>query len=196
MYVNAAVDETDLSGVQEGQKVNCEFDAYPGRVFNGVVSRIDPQSTITNNVTQFDVRVEIDNKSPDFKLLRPGMNSTCTFISANKENVLSVESDAINTDDQGQSYVTIATGGKVAPEDPTTNMPVDPTVFVGIKTERRTVQTGLVGDDNTEITGGLQAGEKIVVSTVASSSQTDAASSQSGSSPFGGRPTPPKERKK
>jgi multidrug efflux pump subunit AcrA (membrane-fusion protein) len=142
------------------------------------------------------VRVEIDNKSPDFKLLRPGMNSTCTFISANKENVLSVESDAINTDDQGQSYVTIATGGKVAPEDPTTNMPVDPTVFVGIKTERRTVQTGLVGDDNTEITGGLQAGEKIVVSTVASSSQTDAASSQSGSSPFGGRPTPPKERKK
>jgi len=197
MYVNAAVDESDLSGVSEGQKVSCEFDAYPGHVFVGRVARIDPESPVTNNVTQFDVRVEIDNKAPEFKLLKPGMNSTCTFISAQKTNVLNIESDAISMDDKGNQTVTVATGGKVAPADPQTKMPVDPNVYIGIKIEKRIVATGLVGDDSTEITNGLQAGDKIVVSTIApvtADGSAPGAPSQKSNTPFGGRPNFPKPR--
>jgi len=196
MYVNAAVDETDLAGVRERQNVLCSFDAYPGRTFNGVVTRIDPESTVTNNVTQFDVRVEIDNKSPDFKLLRQGMNSTCTFISDKKSHVLNLPSDAISIDDSGQSYVTVASGGTVAPADPMTKMPVDPNVVVGCKIERRPVRTGLVGDDDTEIVSGLSEGEKVVVSVESAPSEMSGPPDGPPKGSFGGMPKFPKERKR
>lgn len=183
MYVQATVDETDLANVDVGQSVDVAFDAYPGIPFEGKVARIDPQAVVNQNVTQFDVRVEIDNSSPTFRLLKPGMNATCDFIANQKDNVLCVPNEAVQTDDQGNSTVQVVTGGKVAPADPTLGIPADPNTLVGVKIETRTVQIGLQGDDNTEITSGLKAGEKVVTQTIAPVSATPA---PTGSSPFGG----------
>jgi HlyD family secretion protein len=60
MYVQATVDETDIANIDEDQKVEVSFDAYSGVQFDGTVTRIDPQAVVNQNVTQFDVRVEID----------------------------------------------------------------------------------------------------------------------------------------
>ncbi len=62
-----------------------------------------------------------------------------------RANVVQVSSLAITTNDSG-STVTVATDG-------TTNGP----------TETRTVTTGITANGNTEITSGLKAGEKVVI---------------------------------
>ena len=181
MYVQATVDETDLANVDTNQSVEVDFDAYPGIPFDGKVTRVEPQAVVNQNVTQFNVRVEIDNSSPTFRLLKPGMNATCNFLVGSKENVLTVPNSAVQTDDEG-SYVSIAVGGKPAPADPASGLPADPDTLVGVKTQRRAVETGLVGDDATQITSGLKSGERVVTQTIAPVVATPAAAS----SPFGG----------
>ena len=101
MYVQATVDETDLANVDDNQTVEVDFDAYPGIPFEGKVTRIEPQAVVNQNVTQFNVRVEIDNSSPTFRLLKPGMNATCNFVVGQKQDVLTVPSAAVQSDDAG-----------------------------------------------------------------------------------------------
>ena len=183
MYVNVAVDETDVASVDPGQTVEVDFDAYPGIPFEGKVSRIDPLAVVTNNVTTFNVRVEIDNSTPTFRLLKPGMNANCQFMIDSKDDVIAAPSEAVQSDDSG-SYVQIATGGTPAPADPTMGTAADPNTLVGVKLQRRAVETGLEGDDATEITSGLKVGEKIVTQTIV---PTPPASATAGtSSPFAG----------
>jgi len=187
MYVDVQVDETDIANVDEGQSVDISFDAYPGVPFEGKVYRVEPQAQVDNNVTTVHVRVEVDNSEPTFRLLKPGMNSTCEFILGKKENVVAVPNDAIHQDDQG-SYVQTASGGKVAPADPTSGQPADKDTLVGVTLKRVAVETGLVGNDTTEITKGLKEGDTIVVQTI-EPEETTAAPTQgaaAGGSPFGG----------
>jgi HlyD family secretion protein len=183
MYVNVTVDETDVANVDPGQAVEVDFDAYPGIPFEGKVSRIDPLAVVTNNVTTFNVRVEIDNSTPTFRLLKPGMNANCQFMIDEKSDVIAVPSEAVQSDDNG-SYVQIATGGKPAPADPTTGTTVDPNTLIGVKLEKRTVETGLEGDDATEVTSGLKPGEKIVTQTITPAPPASATAGTS--SPFAG----------
>lgn len=185
MYVQATVDETDLASISQGQTVEADFEAYPGIPFDGKVILIEPQAVINQNVTQYNVRVEIDNSTPTFRLLKPGMNATCQFIVDSKDSVLNVPSDAIQTDDSGGSYVQVATGGHAPPPDPTSTAPAG--ALIDVHLTRRPIKAGLEGDDATEITDGLKAGEKIVTQTIEPAPPTPAGGA---SSPFGGNNRP------
>jgi len=145
--------------------VDVVIEAYPGIPFEGKVTRIDPQAQVESNVTNIHVRVEIDNSSPSFRLLKPMMNATCEFVIDRKENVVSVPTDAVRTDDTGR-YVEVATGGKPAPADPQIGMPPDPDTLVEVKVERRPVEVGLEGNDSVEIVKGLRAGETVITQTI------------------------------
>ncbi|MCC6444517.1 MAG: efflux RND transporter periplasmic adaptor subunit [Armatimonadetes bacterium] len=165
MYVDVAVDETDIANVDVGQPVEVTIEAYPGIPFEGKVARIDPQAQVESNVTNVHVRVEIDNSAPSFRLLKPEMNATCEFVIDRKDGVVSVPTDAVRTDDQGK-YVEVATGGQPAPPDPQADIPADPDTLVGVKIERRTVEVGLEGNDTVEIAKGLRDGELVVTQTI------------------------------
>jgi HlyD family secretion protein len=181
MYVDVSVDETDIANVDEGQEVDVTFDAYPGVPFEGKVSRVLPQAVVDNNVTTVHVRVEVDNSTPTFRLLKPGMNSTCEFILGKKDNVIAVPNEAIQEDDKG-SFVQVASGGKPAPTD--AGVPADPNLLVGITIKRVDIEVDLVGNDTTEVTKGLKGGETIVVQTIEPEVATTAAPTTT--SPFGG----------
>jgi HlyD family secretion protein len=181
MYVDVSVDETDIASVDEGQVVDVTFDAYPGVPFEGKVSRVLPQAVVDNNVTTVHVRVEVDNSAPTFRLLKPGMNSTCEFILGKKDNVIAVPNEAVQEDDQG-NFVMIASGGKPAPAEPGT--PADPNLLVGITTKRTAVETGIAGNEATEITKGLKGGETIVLQTI--EPEVPTASAPPTTSPFAG----------
>lgn len=185
MFVDVTVDETDIASVDDGQKVDVSFDAYPGVPFEGKVARIDPQAIVTQNVTNVHVRVEIDNSSPTFRLLKPGMNATCEFVVEDKSDVLSVPSGAVQSDDNG-NFVQIASGGKVAPVDPASGLQPDPETLVGVKLTRRSIEIGVQGNDSTEVTSGLKEGEVIVVETIEPVAATPQAST-----PFAGGNRPP-----
>ncbi len=182
MYVNVAVDETDIANVDEGQKVDVTVEAYPGIPFEGKVTRINPQAKVEQNVTTVTVRVEIDNSSPTFRLLKPAMNATCEFIIDQKEDAIAVPNEAIKQDDQGGSYVEIAVGGKPAPPDKETGTPADADTLVDVKPKKQTVEIGVEGNESTEVKKGLKEGDTIVAQTIEPVAATPAA----GGSPFAG----------
>ncbi len=92
--VQALVDETDIGKVQPGMPVVITVDAYPNRPFQGTVLKIEPQSTVTQNVTMFPVLVYIPN--PD-GLLRPGMNAEVAIQIGQRQNVLAIPTAALRT---------------------------------------------------------------------------------------------------
>lgn len=166
MYVDVVVDETDVASVDMDQKVDVSIEAYPGVPFEGKVIRIDPQAVVNQNVTSVHVRVEIDNSTPTFQLLKPGMNTTCEFVVREASNVLIVSNDALKDDDDGSKYVEKASGGKTAPPDPTTGIPAEEGTMVDIKIEKIKVELGTEGNDTSEIKSGLAEGDPVVIQTI------------------------------
>jgi HlyD family secretion protein len=92
--VQALVDETDIGKVQPGMKVTITVDAYPNRPFQGTVLKIEPQSTVSQNVTMFPVLVNIPNPEG---LLRPGMNAEVAVQIGQRQNVLAIPTAALRT---------------------------------------------------------------------------------------------------
>lgn len=88
LYVGVNVEETDIMKIHTGQLVDIRLDAYPGKVFKGQVSEIDPatQTYFSNNpgfstsgtytkITQLiPIKVTIENKE-NLPLVF-GMNAT------------------------------------------------------------------------------------------------------------------------
>jgi len=141
LYVDCAVDETDVSSVKVGQSVRVVADAFRGKPVDAVVTRVSPAALTTNNVTTVKVRVKI---LPGSKVqLLPGMNATCEFITLQKKNVVVVPNQAIN--DNGEVRVKTA----------------DP-----LKPEKRKVELGEAGNDVVEIKSGLKVGDEVVVAEI------------------------------
>ncbi len=186
MYVDVTVDETDIANVTMDQKVDIVCDAYPTTPVEGKVIKIQPQAVKEQNVTTLHVWVEIDNSAATFKLIKPGMNASCEFIVDRKEDAVSIPNEALHTDTDGTHYVDVASGGKQAPADKGSDP--DPGLLVDVKTEKRKVETGLEGNDATEITSGLKADETIVTQVIEPSVATS-----SGGNPFGGGKGPGKK---
>jgi HlyD family secretion protein len=92
VQARALVDETDIGRVQPGQRAQVTVEAYPGRVFRGTVSKIEPQAVVDQNVTMFPVLIELAN--PD-RLLKPGMNSEVSISIARREEVVTVPNEAV-----------------------------------------------------------------------------------------------------
>jgi HlyD family secretion protein len=92
--VQALVDETDIGKVQPGMPVVITVDAYPNRPFQGTVLKIEPQSTVSQNVTMFAVLVNIPNPEG---LLRPGMNAEVAVQIGQRQNVLAIPTAALRT---------------------------------------------------------------------------------------------------
>ena len=186
MYVDVTVDETDIANVDEGQTVDVSIEAYPGVPFEGKVTRVDPQAVVLQNVTSVHVRVEVDNSAPTFRLLKPGMNATCQFVIAKKDNVVNVPNEAVHEDDKGK-YVEVADGGTPAPADKEAGVPADPSLLVGVKVKHVEVEVGTEGNDATEITKGLKKDDVIITQTIEPVVAAPAAGSPFGGGGAGGR---------
>ncbi len=92
MQVNAAVSETDIGKIREGEPAEFRVDAYPERRFRGVVSQVRYAETIVENVVTYTTLIYVDN--PDLAL-RPGMTATISFEIARAEKVLLVPNAAM-----------------------------------------------------------------------------------------------------
>jgi len=155
MFILCQVDETDIASVEVGQHCDITVDAYPNELFEGKVTRIDPQAKLDQNVTTIPVTVEID--SPDARL-KPQMNASVEFIVAKHEGVLAVPNEALKESD-GRYTVQVMVNGK----------PVN-----------RDVEVGIAGPDTTEILSGLKEGEEVVTRVI----EPERPRSQTGQSPF------------
>ena len=85
VYIEAGIDEIDIGKIQIGQRARVVADAYSNLAFYGRIVRISPEAKIEQNVTLFDVIVEVENTD---RRLKSGMNATIEITIVNKENVL------------------------------------------------------------------------------------------------------------
>ena len=139
LYVNAPMDEVDAPKIQVGQPVRITLDALPGRSFAGKVRRIAPYVTAVEKQAR-TVEIEVDFVDPQSAgRLLVGYSADVEVILAVHDNVLRVPSSALLRGDR----VLLLQDGKLV---------------------ERPVQTGLANWEHTEITQGLQGGERIVTS--------------------------------
>ncbi|MEI7833355.1 MAG: efflux RND transporter periplasmic adaptor subunit [bacterium] len=173
MYATVNVDETDIGKIKMGQPVEISVDAYSSDSFLGQVTKIAPQTVVTQNVTTIPVTVQVD--SVDNRLLT-GMNATCNFIIEQKKGVLAVPNEAVKSDSAG-SYVQ---------------------VLVNDVPTRRPVEIGLAGDAKTEIISGIAVDDKVITSITdpskvkpgAAAGASSSRTGLNGGMPGGGGPPP------
>lgn len=162
MYVSAPIDEVDASHVRVGQEARITLDAIKGRVFPGKVRRIAPYVLeLEKQARTVEVEVEFTGWRPANSSQMPAQASEqpasgveasappslLVGYSADVEIIYNRHPDVLRIPTQ-----TLLEGRKVLLYGPD-----------GVLQER-TVQIGLSNWDQTEITGGLQAGDRVVVS--------------------------------
>jgi len=92
MRVIADIDEADIGGVKEGQRVTFTVDAFPDDRFEGRVTQVRQQATTESNVVTYEVVISAPNK--DLKL-KPGLTANVTIFTLEKNGVLAVPSKAL-----------------------------------------------------------------------------------------------------
>ena len=92
MRVIADIDEADIGGVKEGQRVSFTVDAFPDDTFDGHVTQVRQEATTESNVVTYEVVISAPNA--DLKL-KPGLTANVTIFTLEKENVLTVPSKAL-----------------------------------------------------------------------------------------------------
>ena len=92
MRVIADIDEADIGGVKEGQRVSFTVDAFPDDHFEGHVTQVRQQATTESNVVTYEVVISAPNN--DLKM-KPGLTANVTIFTLEKNDVLAVPSKAL-----------------------------------------------------------------------------------------------------
>ena len=92
MRVIADIDEADIGGVKEGQRVTFTVDAFPDDTFEGAVTQVRQEATTESNVVTYEVVISAPNA--DLKL-KPGLTANVTIFTLEKNNILAVPSKAL-----------------------------------------------------------------------------------------------------
>lgn len=92
VYVKGKVDESDIGKVYLGQPARIKVESYKEEVFGGNVTKISPMGTERDNVTTFEVRVSISNKS---RKLMAAMTANAEIILEERKGILAVPEGTI-----------------------------------------------------------------------------------------------------
>lgn len=153
MQVVADVDEADIGDVKEGERVSFTVDAYPDDTFEGTVKQVRQEATTTNNVVTYEVVISAPNA--DLKL-KPGLTANVTIYTAERKDVLSVQSKALRFTPQKETV------GKMKIVDQTGNAKNKVWTIEGNSIVAHNVNIGMTDGTNTQILNGISAGVKVV----------------------------------
>ena len=92
MRVIANIDEADIGGVKEGQRVSFTVDAFPDDTFTGAVQQVRQEATTESNEVTYEVVISARN---DNLKLKPGLTANVTIFTMEKNNVLTVPAKAL-----------------------------------------------------------------------------------------------------
>ena len=176
--VEVNVDETEIANVDVGQEAKVKVDALGEKEIKAIVTQKNPlaiaksdtQGGLSNRVNvqeakEFKVTLELrDLPDEERNKLRPGMSATATVTTKTKQNVIAVPLQAIVE----KAPPTPAPGPTIASSAPQT--PGEkPKELKGVyvidksnKVKFVEVVTGITGESDIEIIGGLPAGTEVV----------------------------------
>jgi HlyD family secretion protein len=148
--------ESDASRLAFNQDTMVTFDAVPNLAISGHVVAVASAATVQSGVVNYYATVALNQTNP---ALKQGMTTNATVTVSKATNAIVVPNLSV-TRLGGQAYVNVYIGGRQV---------------------QTMIQTGVVGDQFTEVTGGLNEGAEVVIPTLKVSS-----SSGSGGTRFGG----------
>lgn len=141
------LDEKNLEVLALGQQAQCVADAYPARPFPATVTfiapRIDPQRGTV------DIRLTVD---PPPEFLRQDMTVSVNVETGRRERAIVVPNDALGAVVGNRAQVWLVVDGRA---------------------RRREVELGLRGLTQTEVTAGLQVGDRILADAEAEIAEGD-----------------------
>lgn len=191
MQVWVAVNEADIGSIKAGQPVSFTVDAFPGRTFQGEVSKVRLNAAMTQNVVTYTVEVLTDNSSG---ILLPYLTANVRFEVNRRDDVLMVPNAALRWYPQ-ESQVEPAVRdafAKASSESEPSERRSRSTTQPGEERQDRSgtlwvrdgqfvkpihVRAGLTDGVNTEITGDeVREGLEIIVGEVSPDSASSAAS--------------------
>jgi HlyD family secretion protein len=139
--------ESDASRLAFNQATTVTFDAVPNLAISGHVVAVASAATVQSGVVNYYATVALNQTNP---ALKQGMTTNATVIVSQATNAIVVPNLSI-TRLGGQAYVN---------------------VYVGGKRVQTMIETGVVGDQFTEVTGGLNEGAQVVIPTLTVSSSS------------------------
>lgn len=153
MQVVADIDEADIGGVKEGQRVTFTVDAFPDDTFDGFVRQVRQEATTESNVVTYEVIISAPNN--DLKL-KPGLTANVTIYTMEKNNVLTIPSKALRFTpneailQKGQTIEDCEGTHKVWTRE-------------GNVFKAHSVQVGITNGVLTEITAGIKPSTEVLV---------------------------------
>jgi len=135
-YFQVTADQTEVTTISKGEKVKIVLDSFPEETHEGEVAFIGLTPKPGESGTVYEVRINFDRK-PDSTKIRVGMSGDSKFILSQKEDVLFAPPKFISSDSKGKYVKTGARKTKVY------------------------IETGLEGEDRTEIVSGVKEGETL-----------------------------------
>ena len=177
MRVIADIDEADIGGVKEGQRVSFTVDAFPDDHFEGRVTQVRQQATTESNVVTYEVVISAPNE--DLKLM-PGLTASVTIYTMEKNDVLVVPSKALRFMPNQAFLEKDQTIADVEADHKLWTME-------GNTFKAHKVEIGTSNGVMTEITGGVAAGT-VVLSDFNVSSASDGEQQEQANNPFMPRP--------
>ena len=133
LFVDYALPERHLDQVSVGQAVEIEVQAFPGEIFTGRISALNPG--IDPGTRSLRIRATL--KNPQSRL-RPGMFAQVRTVLPQRTGVLTLPRTAITYNPYGDSVFVILE------------------VETGTTVQRRPVETGAVRNERVEIVEGLE----------------------------------------
>jgi HlyD family secretion protein len=142
VFVRGKVDEADIGRVRLGQAARIRVETFKDKVFNGKVTQISPMGVEKDNVTNFEVRVSIDNPGQE---LKANMTANAEIVLEEHPDALIIPEAAVSYDAQKNAFVEV-----VAP---------------GTKTGRKkiAVKLGVGNGTRIQILDGLKQGDKVIL---------------------------------
>ncbi len=177
MRVIADIDEADIGGVKEGQRVSFTVDAFPDDKFEGQVTQVRQQATTESNVVTYEVVISAPNY--DLKL-KPGLTANVTIFTMEKDNMLAVPAKALRF---MPNEALLQKDQKIEDvEAPTKVWTLEGNTF-----KAHAVQTGTTNGMVTEIVSGIDEGTEVLVDFTISGGEASGQEQQT-SNPFMPRP--------
>ncbi len=142
VFVRGRVDETEIGNVRLGQPARITVETFKERTFHGKVTQISPMGVERDNVTNFEVRVSIENPGNE---LKANMTANAEIILEERPNSLLVQEAAISYDANRKPSVDV----------------LDSRQRSGRR--RVPISVGISNGTRTEVLEGLKEGDRVVL---------------------------------
>ena len=181
MQIEAKVSEADVVKISAGLVADFTLDGYPDQTFHGTVRQVrtnysssssssssSGSGSSSSSSTTYTVVIDVDNAAGKFM---PGMTATISIKAQDKKGVLLVPNEALRFSPSFNEEKFKNTGVWVLDEG-------------AIQPRRVSVKVGVIGDNQTEVSGDLKENDKVVCFEAGQANLSDAFS----------MPRPPRRR--